>query len=76
MNDKKDMEYEKAASATYTVLMHNIDNSLQMSNMQFYMKEQKVDVSKVKDLEEQVSVVIYLGSCTNKVFRRMSLCNL
>uniref|UniRef100_A0A336MXH3 CSON006395 protein n=1 Tax=Culicoides sonorensis TaxID=179676 RepID=A0A336MXH3_CULSO len=49
----RDMEYEKAASATYTVLMHNIDNSLQMSNMQYYIKEQKVDISKVKDLEEQ-----------------------
>lgn len=48
------MEYEKAASASYTVLMHNIDNSLQMSNMQFYVKEQKVDITKVKDLEEQV----------------------
>ncbi|XP_063703421.1 prolyl 3-hydroxylase 1-like [Culicoides brevitarsis] len=49
----RDTEYEKAASATYTVLMHNLENSLQMSNMQFYLKEQKVDISKVKDLEEQ-----------------------
>lgn len=47
-------ENERAASATYTVLMHDIGNSLMMSNMQFYINDLKVDVTKIKDLEELV----------------------